>query len=231
MFHGVLASDFDAILFDAGGIFLLPDPTVLGPLLAYHGGDPSEAAHRRAHYAGMAAKSAAGSTEKFWDEYNVAYVRSVGVFDHEIDLAADVLSRSRNAHTWRWPIPESLSALRQLHEVGMPMGVVSNASGQIAEVLARSGVCQVGAGQGTPVRVIIDSHLVGIAKPDPRIFDFALEFFVGVDRSRIAYIGDSVTMDVGGARAAGLHPILLDPHDDHPGADFDRVRSLEELLG
>jgi FMN phosphatase YigB (HAD superfamily) len=37
-------------------------------------------------------------------------------------------------------------------------------------------------------------------------------------------------MDVGGARAAGLHPILLDPHDDHPGADFDRLRSLEELL-
>ncbi|MCE9623013.1 MAG: HAD family hydrolase [Actinomycetia bacterium] len=226
----MLASNFDAILFDAGGIFLLPDPTVLGPLLVYHGGDPSEAAHRRAHYAGMAAKSAAGSTEKFWDEYNLAYVRSIGVFDHEIELAAEVLGRSRNAYTWRWPIPESLSALRKLHDAGMPMGVISNASGQIAEVLARSGICQVGEGPSIPMRVIIDSHLVGVAKPDPHIFDFALDYFVGIDRSRIAYIGDSVTMDVGGARAAGLHPILLDPHDDHPGADFDRLRSLEELL-
>ena len=230
MFLGVLANDFDAILFDAGGIFLLPDPSVLGPLLAYHGGDPSEAAHRRAHYAGMAAKSAAGATEKFWDDYNVAYVRSVGVFDHEVDLAADVLGRSRNAYTWRWPIPESLRALRRLHAAGKPMGVVSNASGQIAEVLARSGVCQVGDGAATPMRVIIDSHLVGIAKPDPQIFDFALAAFPGVDRARVAYVGDSVTMDVGGARAAGLHPILLDPHDDHPAADFDRLRSLEELL-
>ena len=33
----------------------------------------------------------------------------------------------------------------------------------------------------------------------------------------------------GGATAAGLHPILLDPYDDHAGADFTRIRSLAEL--
>ena len=80
------------------------------------------------------------------------------------------------------------------------------------------------------MRVIIDSHVVGVAKPDPRIFDFALVHFAEFERSRIAYVGDSVTMDIGGARAAGLHPILLDPYDDHPGADFDRIASLEELV-
>jgi FMN phosphatase YigB (HAD superfamily) len=37
-------------------------------------------------------------------------------------------------------------------------------------------------------------------------------------------------MDVGAARAAGMHPILLDPYDDHPDADFDRIRSLEDLV-
>ena len=36
-------------------------------------------------------------------------------------------------------------------------------------------------------------------------------------------------MDIGAARAAGLHPILLDPYDDHPDADFDRINSLSEL--
>ena len=222
--------NFDAILFDAGGIFLLPDPTVLGPLLAYHGGDPSIGAHCRAHYAGMAAKSAAGSGERDWHDYNVAYVRAVGVDEHEVELAANVLEHTRNAHTWRWPIPESVEAIQALHALGVPMGVVSNASGQIAQVLARSGVCQEGDGPYTPMRVIIDSHLVGVAKPDPHIFDFALPHFEGIDLSRIAYVGDSVTMDVGGARAAGLHPILLDPFDDHPGADFQRLTSLMELV-
>ncbi|MGB8861444.1 MAG: HAD family hydrolase [Ilumatobacteraceae bacterium] len=223
--------NFDAILFDAGGIFLLPDPTVLGPLLAYHGGDESVAAHRRAHYAGMAAKSAAGATEQFWHDYNLAYVRAVGVPEADVELAALVLERTRNAWTWRWPIPESVRAIQALHDAGVPIGVVSNASGQIAQVLSRSGVCQEGAGPHTPVRVIIDSHVVGVAKPDPRIFDFALVHFEGIERSRIAYVGDSVTMDVGGARAAGLYPILLDPHDDHAGADFDRIASLLELVG
>jgi putative hydrolase of the HAD superfamily len=222
--------NFDAILFDAGGILVLPDPTVLGPLLAYHGGDPSIAMHRRAHYLGMAAKSAAGAQEQFWHDYNEAYVRAVGVPEDEVPLAALVLERTRNAWTWRWPIPESVEALAALHSQGVPVGVVSNASGQIAEVLARSGVCQAGEGPLTPVRVIVDSHLVGVAKPDPHIFDFALPYFDGIDRSRIAYVGDSVTMDIGGATAAGLHPILLDPHDDHPDATFDRIASLMELV-
>ena len=35
----------------------------------------------------------------------------------------------------------------------------------------------------------------------------------------------SEVMDVEGARGAGLHPILIDPYDDHAGADFDRIRS------
>ncbi|MEX1105217.1 MAG: HAD-IIIA family hydrolase [Ilumatobacteraceae bacterium] len=222
--------DFDAILFDAGGIFVLPDPTVLGPLLEYYGGDPSIAAHRRAHYHAMAVKSRAGHLETDWDEYNVAYVTSIGVAERDVAPAAAMLGRTRTAHLWRWPIPESVSALRRLHEAGMPVGVVSNASGQIAEVLERSGVCQVGDGPAVPVRVVIDSHLVGIAKPDPRIFEPALEHFPGIERRRVAYVGDSVTMDVGGARAAGLVPILLDPHDDHPGADFRTIRELAELL-
>jgi len=226
----VALPNFDAILFDAGGIFLLPDPTVLGPLLAYHGGDASIDAHRRAHYAGMAAKSAAGAMEQFWHDYDEAYVRAVGVPEHEVRLAALVLEKTRNAYTWRWPIPESVQALADLVARDVPVGVVSNASGQIADVLARSGVCQAGPGPHTPVRVVIDGHVVGVAKPDPHIFDFALVHFEGIALDRIAYVGDSVTMDVGGSRAAGLLPILLDPHDDHPDADFARIASLAELV-
>jgi putative hydrolase of the HAD superfamily len=221
---------FDAILFDVGGILVLPDPTILGPLLAYYGGDPSIDAHRRAHYAGMAAKSAAGSGEKFWDEYNHRYVRSIGIDEDTADVAAMALDLTRNAFVWRWPIPESGEALKALAAAEMPMGVVSNASGQIEDMLARSGICQQGDGAHVSMRVVIDSHVVGVAKPDPRIFDYALPHFNGTDHRRIAYVGDSVTMDIGGARAAGLHPILLDPYDDHPEADFERIRSLMELV-
>ena len=177
----------------------------------------------------MAAKSAAGSGETFWDEYNHSYVRSIGVTDRDVDAAVMTLQRTRSAFLWRWPIPESQAALAVLSASEVPMGVVSNASGQIADVLSRSGVCQVGDGPHVSVRVVVDSHVVGVTKPDPRIFEHALQHFDGIDRHEIAYVGDSVTLDVGAARAAGLHPILLDPHDDHVGADFERIRSLTEV--
>lgn len=221
---------FDAILFDAGGILLLPDPTVLGPLLAPYGGDASIDAHIRAHYHAMAAKSAAGSGETFWHEYNLAYCESIGVPAVDVGYAATVLDVTRNAYVWRWPVPGAAAMLADLHALGVPIGVVSNASGQIEEVLARTGMCQVGDGPNTPVRVIVDSHHVGVAKPDPRIFDAALAHFREFSLDRIAYVGDSVTMDIEGGRAAGLHPVLFDPFDDHADADFTRIRSLADLV-
>ena len=222
--------DVDVILFDAGGVLVLPDPAVLGPLLAYYGGDPSDAAQTRAHYHAMAHKSTAGAGETFWAEYHAAYVRCVGVAEDDADTAARAMGLTFNGYLWRRPIGPSVTALRDLHVAGVPIGVVSNALGQIEETLRRSGVCQVGAGPHTPVRCVVDSHVVGVAKPDPGIFDVALRHFDGVARDRVAYVGDSVMMDVAGARAAGLHPILLDPYDDHAGADVDRIRALTELV-
>ena len=172
---------FDALLFDAGGVLLLPDPTVLGPLLAYYGGDPSIDAHRRAHYAAMAAKSTAGAVEADWFTYDMAYVRSVGVADNDMTEAAELLGKSRHAPLWRWVIPESRAALDRLAAAGIPMGVVSNASGQIEAVLARE-TCQVGDGPHVAMRVIVDSDVVGVAKPDPAIFDHALPHFAEFDR-------------------------------------------------
>ena len=221
---------FDAVWLDAGGVLVLPDPAVIGPLLAYYGATTDIDRHRRAHYAAMAAKSAQGAEERDWHEYDRAYVESVGVAPDDVEDAATALGRTRTALLWRWPIPESLKALAALDAAGVPLGVVSNASGQIEDVLRRSGVCQVGAGAGTPVRCVIDSAVVGVAKPNPAIFDHAAPHFPGVARDRIAYVGDSVTMDIGGATAAGLHPILIDPHDDHPEAPFERIKDLTDLL-
>ena len=222
---------FDAVLFDAGGVLVLPDPTVIGPLLSPYGGSVDVARHCRAHYAGMRDKAREHSLEGDWGTYNRAYVESIGVDDHLREHAALVLDHTRTHHLWRWPIPETLRALAALAESGVPMGVVSNASGQIADVLQRTGVCQIGEGLGATMRVVVDSHVVGIAKPDPRIFDFALPDFREFDRSRIAYVGDSVTMDVGSSASAGLHPLLIDPFDDHAGADFERIASVEDIVG
>jgi len=219
---------FDAVLFDAGGVLVLPDSAVLGPLLAYYGGSQDPADHRRAHYTGMKAKSDVDAPETEWAEYNSAYVHAIGIIDGQADEAAEVLRRTRSAWLWREPILESRAALEQLSGADVPIGVVSNASGQIERVLARS-VCQVGQGPYPEVRCVVDSTIVGVAKPDPSIFDHALPYFDGVDRKRIAYVGDSVTMDVGAASAAGLHPLLIDPYDLYDDPPFETVRSVAAL--
>jgi putative hydrolase of the HAD superfamily len=223
-----VAKRFDAVLFDAGGVLVLPDPTVLGPLLVRYGGSTDTESHRRAHYAGMKAKSDLDEPEGSWGVYDEAYVAAVDVDPPDRVEAAFVLGRTRSAWLWRWTIPETRAAMDALAAAGVPMGVVSNASGQIEAMLRRQ-ICQVGPGAHVEMRCIVDSHIVGVAKPEPSIFDHALVHFAEFDRSRIAYVGDSVTMDIGAATAAGLHPILLDPYDDHSGADFERIGSVHDL--
>jgi len=222
-------STIEAVLFDAGGVLLLPDPTVIGPLLAPYGADTATESLVRAHYAAMRSQDVDGQVHDDWHVYDAAYVRACGIPEHELGEAALVLGATRTAHLWRWPIAESVVALRSLHESGVPIGVVSNAAGQIESVLGRFGVCQVGEGEGVPVVIIVDSTIVGVAKPDPAIFSFALEV-LDVKPEHIGYVGDSYANDVVGARAAGMRPFLLDPYDDHAGADYDRIKSVADLI-
>jgi len=86
----------------------------------------------------------------------------------------------------------------------------------------------VGDGPATPVACIVDSEVVGVAKPDPAVFRPALEV-LGVSAQRAIYVGDSHHYDVGGALAAGLHPVQLDPYGMGDG-DHDRIASLTDLV-
>ncbi len=164
-----------------------------------------------------------------WDIYRRAYVAAAGVqTEHEAE-AANAMRKLFSPYYWRFPLLESVAALSQLHYRRVPIGVVSNASGQIEQTLANLCICQVGPGAGVPVSIVTDSAVIGFAKPDPRIFREAIAE-LNLDPGRIAYVGDSYVTDVGGARAAGLVPLLYDPFDDHAGYDCERVRSLHEVL-
>ncbi|MBY9009922.1 MAG: HAD family hydrolase [Candidatus Lokiarchaeota archaeon] len=54
---------------------------------------------------------------------------------------------------------------------------------------------------------VVISGEVGVKKPDPTIFSFALEQ-TGLRNDEVVYIGDAPE-DIQGARAAGIHPILI----------------------
>ena len=46
---------------------------------------------------------------------------------------------------------------------------------------------------------------------------------------RTLHVGDLYAVDVLGARAAGLHALLLDPHGDWTGVDCDVVTDVPAL--
>ncbi len=70
----------------------------------------------------------------------------------------------------------------------------------------------------------------GVEKPDPRLFLLALER-LGASPGEAVHVGDFYSVDVVGARAAEVRPILVDEADLYPDADCPRVRSLADLAG
>jgi putative hydrolase of the HAD superfamily len=69
---------------------------------------------------------------------------------------------------------------------------------------------------------------VGVEKPDPRIFHLACERG-GVTCDEAVHVGDVYEIDVLGARAAGVHPLLIDPDGLHADADCERIPAITDL--
>jgi len=84
--------------------------------------------------------------------------------------------------------------------------VVSNSDGSVEKGLSGLGLSQ-------HFYAIIDSQVIGYEKPDPRIFEHALAI-CNADPDRTVHIGDMYDTDILGAKAAGIHSILLDPYND-----------------
>jgi putative hydrolase of the HAD superfamily len=205
-----------AILFDAGGTLILQDPVDMGTRLGLLI-DP-ERAHR-AHYQAMADYSdlRLAGEDVDWDWWLERYFTLLGVADPH--LAGE--QTQRGYALWNHPLDGVADAVERLGNEGVRVAVVSNSDGSVRESLGRAGLLDL-------FEFVIDSHEVGVSKPDPGIFLAALER-MGLDPEDAWYIGDSVFHDVNGARAAGLaDAILVDPYGLGP-SDVTRVGSVAEL--
>lgn len=223
--------DFDALTLDVGGVFVVPRHRALLEALEGAGIHTEAARFWDGHYLAMHAVDAARSPAETFGDYVPAFCHHLGLRDRCFDEAVAALTPLFGpSGLWSEPVTDSVEAIRRLHDEGIPMAIVSNADGTVARVLEEAGVCQAGPGPSVPVAVVVDSGVVGVAKPDPAIFAPALEA-LGTAASRTLHVGDSVHYDVHGARAAGMPAVHFDPRrlcelDDHP-----HITSLLDLLG
>ena len=112
--------------------------------------------------------------------------------------------------------------LEHLTRTGITMGVLSNYAPFLERNLRILDIHHYFA-------FLVVSSLLGFEKPDPRIFQMAMQE-ADCPHEDILYMGDSLPDDAEGAKRVGLDVVLLDTFDRFPDADCQRICSLRQLL-
>lgn len=111
-------------------------------------------------------------------------------------------------------------AMHRLRLRGYQLAVVSNWEPSLEEVLDHLGL-------RFYFTTVVISSVEGVWKPDPRLFEIALQR-CGIQPEEAVSVGDDIERDLVAAARAGLAGILLDRFGDHPEYS-PRVENLAEL--
>lgn len=224
-----MAPSIQAVSLDVGGVLVVPDHGALAAALNRLGVAHDRSRFDVGHYLAMAAVDAAVSEPEDFTDYLGGFLAAVDVPSEDRDRAHDGLAEVLISPVWVQPVPGSRVGLAALAEKGVPLGVTSNSDGTVADQLRRHEWAQIGDGPGVPVQVITDSGVVGVGKPDPRMYE-ATVAGLGVPAERVLHVGDSVVYDVDGAAACGLRSVHMDPHGICASDDHDHVQSLLDVV-
>ena len=224
------ASGIKALLFDFGNTLAFLDYELLAREFSRLGGRKLDAATMEsAEYEGRAAldrcmMSPGGPSDPDQPnrQYFRAWMKAAGIPVDELREHGQRFQALNQEETlWRVIRPGTIDLLERLKSRGFKLAVISNADGRVANDARRFGLA-------LHFDAIIDSQVVGIAKPDPRIFQIALER-LGVAPGQALYAGDIYSIDMVGARAAGIEGRLIDRMGRYSWVEHHRIRHAGEL--
>lgn len=215
-----------AVLFDAGNTVMLVNYAVVAESLASEGFDVQEDLVREAEYHArvrldpILARRNSTEAPEIFRNYIRFVCEGLGV---EWGAATErifqrIAEYNREHNLWNQPNPQARAVLERLQRRNLAVGMISNSDGSIERMIIRHGL-------DAYFRFVLDSHVVGVEKPDPRIFEMALER-AGVGPAEAIYVGDLYSIDVVGSRAAGLDAVLLDPAGLWGHVDCPKARDL-----
>ncbi|MBF8150359.1 noncanonical pyrimidine nucleotidase, YjjG family [Winogradskyella sp. F6397] len=78
-------------------------------------------------------------------------------------------------------------------------------------------------------KTVTNSEMVGVKKPNPKIFNFALDL-AKAKATESLMIGDNIEADIEGAHNIGMDTIHFDYKDAHNNHKFKRITNLKMLL-
>ena len=127
------------------------------------------------------------------------------------------------------PLPGAVSLLDSLKGKAK-LGIITNGFTALQQIrLERTGLRDY-------FDALVISEEVGVPKPDPRIFDYALELAGNPDRARVLMVGDTAESDIRGGMNAGLATCWLKAHGRvlpegiEPTWTVTSLSELEQLL-
>lgn len=124
------------------------------------------------------------------------------------ELTDWLFAEQRNRNLWRRPVKDMLELVGDLEARGIPLGIISNSEGRLFELLVE-------LGWASHFRTVADSGVIGVEKPDPKIFQISAER-LGVETSELVHVGDAWEADVRGALGAGARAIWFCPREQRP---------------
>ena len=154
----------------------------------------------------------------FWNIFYSRLFQDLHLNDEP--LRQQVIANTRVSANWDRILPGTREALESIGR-RLPIAVISNADGRIADVLDRCGILDC-------FRSITDSGIVGREKPHPLIFRTALNSLHAPAEDSL-YVGDVYSVDYCGATGAGMQAILFDVPGAYRDKGLPRVESLQEL--
>jgi putative hydrolase of the HAD superfamily len=157
-------------------------------------------------------------SERFWTHLYRRFLKELGIVDES--LAYELFRTFSSSSSYKL-FDDVLPTLAAIDDAGYRMGLISNFERWLEEMLVELEV-------GHHFQPAIISGIEGVEKPDPEIYEIALER-AGVAPENAVHVGDSPGLDVEPASLVGIRGVLLDRSNRYKDTQHLRVGSLEEL--
>lgn len=218
-----MKNKINTIFFDAGNTLIFPDYSVIKKVLSECGVESTVKKIRQAEYDALAEAQKVQGTQS-WKTYFGIWLQMAGAKEENVkEIYANLWEKHRQKNLWRLVEESAVETLTELKNRQYKLGVISNSDGSIDKLLADCGLAKY-------FDVIVDSSVVGVRKPDARIFEFALTEMKAAPGESLV-VGDSYENDVSGAENAGLNAVLYDPLNKFDRLECRKINELSELPG
>jgi putative hydrolase of the HAD superfamily len=222
---------YQAILFDLGWTLIYPSPTrqevIIDTLDSYGYQLTHENFRKGSQVADKYYQSyrwdfrTTEALKGFWITYYRILLENLeeAIKDDELVFLIEKNVRSKVQY---YSYSDTIPLLTTIKQKGWTLGMVSNWSQNLHKICKTLGL-------EAFFDVIVVSDIVGWHKPQPQIFELALEK-LKIRPNTTLYVGDDYIADILGAQSVGIIPIHIDRKDSCPYDECIHISSLGELI-